>query len=214
MNSSISFANYNVFFSEKAHLQILLQNNCEYYFSNNIGKSMVFSVFALKISPTFEALSRGIEMIRNSTRIKEIYGSYFYQYRNNSCFNPDYNVEPFKIDHQKQIGIDSFIGEFVFIFCLIMLVFSVKLFFGKVREYFEKKREISQQKKISKSAEFMIMQKTERFFDRHREEHLEIIKMVEERIKKNFQLKAGSDKLLNVIERNIDVWKSSQSKIA
>ena len=84
---------------------------------------------------------------------------------------------------------------------------------NKAKSYYEKRKKIQKTKKFLNSAESVILRKTEVFFDKHREESLQIVLYLENNLMESFHLKTKIDKMITkILSRNDKLAKSLNAR--
>lgn len=119
----------------------------------------------------------------------------------NSCFTSpvDSTDEPLVAPILQSISSEYFYGEAALVVFSIFISMLMNVFLGKARLYYQRRKKIQKTKKFLSSAENKILRKTEMFFDRHREETLELLSYLEHSLKENFELRLKVDEIFNEV---------------
>ena len=190
---------------------------CSWKYSEREFGNLQFALWTTSTyssNDVFTKIDTGIQAIRaNTTFMRNLEETYFPLNYTCTLF-PDYRSLKSLIISKKVIqGNEYFLGEYLQILMVAFFAAIMGVFLHKAKSYYEKRRKIQKTKKFLNSAESVILRKTEVFFDKHREESLQIVLYLENNLMDSFHLKTKIDKMItNILSRNDKLAKNLNAR--
>ena len=174
----------------------------------------LWTTSAYSSNAVFTKIDTGIQAIRANTTFMRNQEDTYFPLNYTCTLFPDYRILKSLVVGKRVIqGNEYFLGEYLLILCVALAAGIMGVFMNKAKSYYEKRKKIQKTKKFLNSAESVILRKTEVFFDKHREESLQIVLYLENNLMESFHLKTKIDKMITkILSRNDKLAKSLNAR--